>query len=586
MINGACAGLGLVAAGVAGCSSSRKAVTQPGGGSTPSVAGGAVPKPIPGGTLKSGINIDADTWDPVTARNVTTFSLGSFTYSRLLKFKTGIGQLADGSVEADSAVSWEQPDPLTLTFHLRDNVKYDPRPPLNGRAMTAQDVVMTWQRFAAVSNYKQDLANAVNADAPVLNMTSVDPKTVQVKLAFPFAPLLHSIAYNYHLWIMPNGGVDAGFDPAKEPHGSGPYLLDSYRPSVGFSFKKNPNYWGLPDLPRLDGVELPIITASAQADAQFKSKSIYGEIGGASPLVLPTDVLSVHKDLKGTAHVDVGTPVGNSNILGIGHLQNSPFKDLRVRQAVSMLLDRDGFIDVFYSVQDFANEGIKLDRLWNSPLSAGYGKHWLDPKSSQFGPNAKYYQHNVAEARKLLAAAGYANGFETVLTTLSTANYGLDWQQRGEALAGMLADGGIKAKINAIDYVSVWVPQYLRGHGNYEGLAMGAGGSEGDAGLWFGVWLSSKGGFTIVEDNYPELDKMISDQNRELDDNKRTQMLHDIQRWCAEQMPAIPQPGGTPRPTLAWNGFHGQAEYFPSPTNGSFGTEFVPYIWLEPSLRG
>ena len=77
-----------------------------------------------------------------------------------------------------------------------------------------------------------------------------------------------------------------------------------------------------------------------------------------------------------------------------------------MRQALSLSWDRDLFIDATYNVDAFAKEGIELETRWNTPVYNVADGWWLDPKSKDFGPNAKYYQFNLDEAKKLIAAAG------------------------------------------------------------------------------------------------------------------------------------------------------------------------------------
>src|SRR5581483_4394329 len=100
----------------------------------------------PGGILKSSISFDVDTLDPITTKSFKTSVLAAYTYGRLLKFKTGKGQFADGSVAPDVAARWEQPDETTLVLHLRDGLKFDQRPPTSGRLLNAEDVVLSWQK--------------------------------------------------------------------------------------------------------------------------------------------------------------------------------------------------------------------------------------------------------------------------------------------------------------------------------------------------------------------------------------------------------------------------------------------------------
>src|SRR5439155_4963284 len=110
------------------------------------------------------------------------------------------------------------------------------------------------------------------------------------------------------------------------------------------------------------------------------------------------------------------TGLGGTGVLSFGWLPpgKSPFLDERVRQAVSMSWDRDLYLDTFFNVSRFRDQGLPVQTRWNTALVATYEGWWLDPKGKDFGPNAKFFQHDVGEAKKLLAAAGYPNGIQDV----------------------------------------------------------------------------------------------------------------------------------------------------------------------------
>ena len=88
--------------------------------------------------------------------------------------------------------------------------------------------------------------------------------------------------------------------------------------------------------------------------------------------------------------------------------QNTALRDKRVRQALSMSIDRDAWLDAQYNTSSFEEQGLPITKRWNTALEANDNTTgwWLDPKDKAFGPNAKYFERNVAEAKKLLAAAG------------------------------------------------------------------------------------------------------------------------------------------------------------------------------------
>ena len=137
-----------------------------------------------------------------------------------------------------------------------------------------------------------------------------------------------------------------------------------------------------------------------------------------------------------------------------------------------MSIDRDLFIDTFYNVAKFEAEGLPVETRWHTGLRQSFrGDCWLDPKGKDFGPNAKYFKHDVAEAKKLLAAAGYANGFEYNSVYPEGTAYGADFPKQLEVIEGMTSEAGIKPKATPIDYTTEYIPKYRDGHGQLDGIA-------------------------------------------------------------------------------------------------------------------
>ena len=150
---------------------------------------------VKGGQMQSfmpseGLNFDA----PTGTAEVQTHGL--MAYSRLVKAKLGtVFSPPDGSVEGDAASSWElSPDGLQLTFKLRQGMKFEPRPPVNGRRATSADVKYGWDRFAASNPSRGNWLSSVVPDAPVDRFEFPDASTVVVKLSFPLGTIVRHFA--------------------------------------------------------------------------------------------------------------------------------------------------------------------------------------------------------------------------------------------------------------------------------------------------------------------------------------------------------------------------------------------------------
>jgi peptide/nickel transport system substrate-binding protein len=144
-------------------------------------------------------------------------------------------------VVPDAAESFEiSPDHLQVTFKLKPDVKLDTRPPTNGRALVASDVLFSWNKYATQAPNRKDLVNALNPFGPVASVTAPDERTVVYKLAFPYVPIVPFIVFPRYGQIQPKE-ADGGYNPQQEMRGSGPWLLDRWEQDVVLRLRKNPN---------------------------------------------------------------------------------------------------------------------------------------------------------------------------------------------------------------------------------------------------------------------------------------------------------------------------------------------------------
>jgi peptide/nickel transport system substrate-binding protein len=197
-------------------------------------------------TPRRGGTLSLRTWDPPHFDHMLTISYKThipltFTHSRLLKHRAG-PNVAPGTfpLEGDLAESWTQPNDTTYVFKLRRGVRWHNKPPVNGRELTADDVVYTVNRFLTVKGN----ANAYMLKA-VDKVEAVDPHTVKFTLKEPFAWFLDAVANPMALAIVAKEVVDKYGDLKKWEAviGTGPYMLDTYRPNQGMTLARHPAYF-------------------------------------------------------------------------------------------------------------------------------------------------------------------------------------------------------------------------------------------------------------------------------------------------------------------------------------------------------
>jgi len=257
---------------------------------------------------------------------------------------------------------------------------------------------------------------------------------------------------------------------------------------------------------------------------------------------------------------------------------DSPWnKDPRVRLAISMSTDRAALLDLAYNVKKLKEAGLAVSERWNNLIPAGLVRFWLDPLSPQQGETSKYFKYDPAEAKKLLAAAGYPDGFSTVYQY--TANrYGSAFNTVAEANIQYLNAIGIKTTTDVQDYSSKYITQTFTG--NFTGIAFGYETPFPEAGSYpIRLFTDNPLNHSRIKD--PELEDLARKQQRELDPAKRKELFFEIQRKNAAKMWYIPQNQGA---GTAWTGYREWVKNVEIQTvPGSYGgaTEVLPFRWLD-----
>ena len=207
-----------------------------------------------GGILVNTIGNPTDGFTPYIGGNSISLNHVNHMYQRLLSYKNGENaQDADGTLEGDAASSWEiTPDHLQITFKLRQNNKFDPRPPTNSRPLTTEDVKYSWEKLTgpgATSPNGKDLSNRLNPDAVITDLSFPDQYTVVMKLKEPAKPILGMIAYPWYLNLMPVEAADK-FDVKAEAARHRPVDADQGRVRPALRVPDEPELLeGQPSLP-------------------------------------------------------------------------------------------------------------------------------------------------------------------------------------------------------------------------------------------------------------------------------------------------------------------------------------------------
>src|SRR6266700_426567 len=341
-------------------------------------------------------------YDPVhfdhhLTNNAKTNTTLSFVHSTLVRYKVG-AEIPPGTytVEPHLAEGWEEPDDLTYVFHLRRGVKWHNKPPLHGRELVADDVKFTFDRFLnEKATVLRDTLESVD------RVEVVDRDTVKFVLKEPFVWLPNRLADTSGMWIIAPEVVEKFGDlkKAESAIGTGPFLLERYEPNVKTVFKRNPEYF-LKDQPYVDGVEWLVLEDPSTGLAMYRT----GQLDcGPEPgwRVRQQDLASLKQSHPLLIYRDF--LFTNSYRISM-RTDQPPFNDVRVRRAISQAIDRQALIEAVWVRGEPTAAVPRGLPEWSLPVD-------------QCGAGAKYYQYDPKEARRLLAEAGFLNGFKTLLHT-------------------------------------------------------------------------------------------------------------------------------------------------------------------------
>jgi peptide/nickel transport system substrate-binding protein len=514
-----------------------------------------------GGKLPQGIGEETTTWDPTQSGA----QLRAEINSTILRPKSAVGRAPIGEVEGDLAESWEiSPDKLTMTFKIRRNAHFAPTPPTNGRVVDIEDIKASFDYYERLGNRAADLFNSKSPGAPLLSVTTPDATTLVLKLKQPDVVIQSILATSTYVVALAKEGINGQFDLRSTPHGSGPLYVKEHQPSVHTLLERNPGYHL--DGPYINTWDWFYVKEYATLLTQFRGANIY--LMDAQDVsiqdVLPTKRGQPELNLVKEAIV----ADQNQQFFGYKDGPISQFRDERVRQALSMSYDRDLWIDTFYSVGNFEKEGLPVQTRWSlGGMPANIQGRWvLDPqnkiKGQELGESSKYYEHNPAEAKKLLAAAGFPNGAQSESHHVTTADYGANAPKMIEVLLQMAQDGGFNIKVVPEAYATSYRNNYRDAKGNFEGTSfvrVSLADEEDPTNRIFAQYHKTGDLFKGFDANGqtagagdPALDDLVVKMRGEFDLDKRIALAHDVQKIDAKKMYYIRFPGGAESFSLAW----------------------------------
>ena len=466
--------------------------------------------------IKYVLGADPETLDPAKMTGLPEGTIANAIFEGLTRYDK------DGKIAPGMAESWEvSDDGKTYTFHLRDAKWSD------GTPVTANDFKYAWLRALSpelASEYAYQLyyikgAEAYNSGkgkAEDVAITVVDDKTLKVELTEPAPQFLGLTAFQT-LYPLKKEAVDANPDfkveGDKKIVGNGPFVIESYKSKDKIVFKKNPNYWDAGSV-KLAELQFLLIDDAKTALTMFEN----GEVDiiddiptGDMPRLKQEGKLKIYPSL--------------SSYFYRFNTTKKPFNDVRVRKAFAMAIERQPIIDTILQAEQ-------------KPAFAfvPYGIPDADGKDFRENGGNAFFKEDVAEAKKLLAEAGYPNGkgFPEVTILFNTSE---GHKMIAEAIQQMWKKNlGVNVKIlNQEWQVYLTMEDKLQ----YDIARAGWAADYVDPMTFLDMFVTNGGNNDTGWSNkkYDELIKKAKSTN---DQAVRMQAMHEAEKILMDEMPIAP----------------------------------------------
>lgn len=452
----------------------------------------------PGDTLTIGVAAPPTTMNPHGRDADSNLSIMANIFNGLLQRNT------QGKLEPALATSWERVDPLTWRFKLRQGVTFH-----NGNDFTWEDVKFTMNRL---SDPKVSEFLAFGGLVDTVKPVDGDPWTIEIKTVRPVPFFAQNLP---QVFIMDKESTQARSqgEVGLHPIGTGPYEFVKWVKGSYLKLHAYENYWG--EQPSIENaVVRPITEASTRLAA-----IISGKVD-----ILQGVPVSLIRVIKNNPKIKlINRPARRSIFLGMTNEEGEPTADLRVRKAMYMAINEQAIID-------------KVMFGHASPAA-----QIPDPATIGYSDDIERLPYNPEKARKLLAKAGYPDGFEITLTGPND-RYVQD-EQIMAAIAGQLAKVGITVHVDAKPK-AVYFPE-VDEH-ELEFYLLGWFDGSYDFGRSYSKLLhtvdveAGYGGVNGAAYSNPALDKLFAKSNQILDPAKREKALQRLNEKAMAQVAVIP----------------------------------------------
>jgi len=451
----------------------------------------------------------------------TTFDATSRNIlNRLVEFERGTTKIGPGLAE-----SWEiSDDGLTYTFKLRKGVKFHTTKDFTPtRDFNADDVLYSFNRQGdpnhpdhKLSGGQYEYYNSMGMPDLIKSIDKVDDYTVRFVLNRPEAPFIANLGMPFASILsaeyadkMRAAGTPDRID--QNPVGTGPFQLVNYQKDAVIRYKAHPDYWG-------GKAPIDTLVFSITPDAAVRYAKLQAGECHLMPYPNPADLEAMRADPDIKVQEKEGLNVGYLAF----NVEQKPFDDKRVRQALNMAINKDAIIDAIY-------------------LGAGKkAKNPIPPTIWSYNDEIVDYKYDPAAAKKLLADAGYPEGFETDIWAMPVQRpYNPNARRMAEMIQADWEKVGVKAKIVTYEW-----GEYLKRTklGEHQTVMLGWTGDNGDPDNFLNVLLgceAAKDGPNRARWCYQPFEDLIVQAKLTSDVDKRTALYKQAQVIFKEEAPWV-----------------------------------------------
>jgi peptide/nickel transport system substrate-binding protein len=460
--------------------------------------------PAHGANLRWAAQNDILTLDPHSQNHATTNAILQHTYEGLTRYTK------DYKIEPALATSWKQMSDTQWRFNLRKGVKFH-----DGSPFTADDVVFSFgrinQKQGTMQIYVTGVKEVKKVDDHTVDFILSGPNPVLLRLLRDFRIMSKSWSEKHRSENVQDYAKKEETYASRNTNGTGPYIIKSWEPDKAITFAYNKSWWG-----KLDGNVTEAVYNPVKSDATRVSAMLAGDVD----MITEVPVQDVER-LRKAANVKVldghevrtifiGMDQHNDELKYSDVKGKNPFKYVRVRRALNMAVDRE-------AIKRVTMRGLSIPAgIMIAPGVHGHSKD-IDVVM-KVDPNG---------AKKLLAEAGYPNGFEFTLDCPN--NRYVNDERICQALVGMWAKAGVRVKLNAMPF-SNFIPKIL----NFDSSAymLGWGVATFDGLYTLQSLLRTKttgadGSFNLGRVSDAKLDKLIDAMKTETDSKARDALLRE-----------------------------------------------------------